>query len=255
MKEQRYRDPKAVHAWNNGEGGRAARKRYAERNKEAIRARLAARLSRSNSVSKAQLIEEVARLLSYDGETGELRYCDAPREMFSTQSAWKRHSTFLVGKPAGSVLESGVCRYLKIQYQRKHLQAHHVAWFISTGQHVQDGWFIDHINGDGLDNRICNLRLVSRQENMRNKRLYRNKTIRIFGVLPIRGQRLRYEVRIGGEAGQERVGIFDDFFEACCARKSAEVRHGYHANHGRLMEDCDPLAVVKSIWPKGRIEQ
>ncbi|EOK5450695.1 hypothetical protein ACM6ST_006459, partial [Pseudomonas aeruginosa] len=111
MKEQRYRDPKAVHAWNNGEGGRAARKRYAERNKEAIRARLAARLSRSNSVSKAQLIEEVARLLSYDGETGELRYCDAPREMFSTQSAWKRHSTFLVGKPAGSVLESGVCRW------------------------------------------------------------------------------------------------------------------------------------------------
>ncbi|HCF1631505.1 TPA: hypothetical protein NH836_002929 [Pseudomonas aeruginosa] len=44
MKEQRYRDPKAVHAWNNGEGGRAARKRYAERNKEAIRARLAARV-------------------------------------------------------------------------------------------------------------------------------------------------------------------------------------------------------------------
>ncbi|HHZ8796615.1 TPA: hypothetical protein ACWMC5_005852 [Pseudomonas aeruginosa] len=22
-----------------------------------------------------------------------------------------------------------------------------------------------------------------------------------------------------------------------------------------LMEDCDPLAVVKSIWPEGRIEQ
>lgn len=22
-----------------------------------------------------------------------------------------------------------------------------------------------------------------------------------------------------------------------------------------LLEDCDPLAVVKSIWPEGRIEQ
>lgn len=22
-----------------------------------------------------------------------------------------------------------------------------------------------------------------------------------------------------------------------------------------LMDDCDPLAVVKSIWPEGRIEQ
>ena len=253
MNEQRYRDPKAVHAWNNGAGGRAARERYAERNKEAISARLAARLNRSNAVSKLQLIEEAAQLLSYDKETGELRYSEAPIELFATQAAWKRHSTFLAGKTAGSVLDNGVCRYLKIQYQRKHLQAHHVAWFIATGEHVQDGWFIDHINGDGLDNRMCNLRLVSMQENMRNKRLYRNKTIGIFGVLPMRGNRVRYDVYIGGEEGQERVGIYEDFFEACCARKSAEIRHGYHANHGRLMEDCDPLQVVQSIWPNAEV--
>ena len=41
---------------------------------------------------------------------------------------------------------------------------------------------IDHINGNTLDNRRVNLRVVSHQENMMNKTTYKNNTSKIKGV-------------------------------------------------------------------------
>lgn len=42
--------------------------------------------------------------------------------------------------------------------------------------------FVDHINGDTLDNRRSNLRLCSRSQNNRNKTAHKNSTSKYLGV-------------------------------------------------------------------------
>ena len=67
--------------------------------------------------------------------------------------------------------------------------------------------------------------------NARNKRRSsRNKT-GITGVC-WKGRTGNWEAYISSRDGRRNLGSFHDFFEACCARKSAEIRNGYHPNHG-----------------------
>jgi hypothetical protein len=44
------------------------------------------------------------------------------------------------------------------------------------------GEVVDHINGDGLDNRRCNIRICTRQQNNQNTKKRRNSASRFKGV-------------------------------------------------------------------------
>jgi hypothetical protein len=113
----------------------------------------------------------------------------------------------------------------------KHLhQAHRLVWEMFNGP-VPDGLYIDHINGIRSDNRIENLRVVDKATNAKNRRLQHNNKTGIQGVKSCQGE--KFEVAISSEGRRIYLGKFKDFFEACCVRKSAEVKHNYHQNHGR----------------------
>lgn len=58
---------------------------------------------------------------------------------------------------------------------------HRLVWELHYGE-IPSGMFIDHINGDALDNEISNLRLVTREGNARNVRMRKDNTSGITGI-------------------------------------------------------------------------
>lgn len=82
---------------------------------------------------------------------------------------------------------------------------------------------VDHINGDVLDNRRQNLRVVSHAENMQNTAARRTSTSRYRGVSRFRNSgRWRAQATVSGR--NHYLGIFDSELEAAkvCARFRAE---------------------------------
>ena len=104
----------------------------------------------------------------------------------------------------------------------KNYYCHRIAWKMVTGGEPEH---LDHISGRPDDNRIVNLRAVSRSENMRNcKRPVTNKSGRV-GVFRVRK---KWEAQIVGRFGQESLGRFACFGQACRVRAAAEKEHGYN---------------------------
>jgi hypothetical protein len=110
---------------------------------------------------------------------------------------WKKiKHNFLKGKVAGCLHSSG---YIQIRIKDKNYQAHRLAWMMHYGEDPKD-LFIDHINGNKTDNRICNLRLATNQQNQRNnksKGFYWNK------------QKKKWKAHIRVEGKLKHLGLFD----------------------------------------------
>jgi len=66
--------------------------------------------------------------------------------------------------------------------QGKHVSMHRVVLERRLGRPITSGMVVDHINGDGLDNRRENLREATQAQNLRNTRLRSDNTSRYKGV-------------------------------------------------------------------------
>jgi hypothetical protein len=109
-------------------------------------------------------------------------------------------------------------------------KAHRLAWFYTYGKIPADQ--IDHIDGDGLNNRINNLRDVTSRQNSRNARLIWNSKSGTMGV-SFCNEKGMWRARINTNSGRKHLGRFIDIEDAIAARKAAEIEYGYHENHGR----------------------
>ena len=120
--------------------------------------------------------------------------------------------------------------YREIKIKTKVYKAHRLAWLYVTGEWPKG--HIDHINGDGLDNRFCNLRDVSNQENSKNSSLSKSNKSGSNGVSWHKDHGKWY-ARIMVNGKSKHLGYYDSKDEAIEARLNADKEYGYHENHGR----------------------
>jgi len=130
-----------------------------------------------------------------------------------------------IGDIAGTDHNAG---YIAITVKGKLYLAHRLAWLYMTGEWPKE---IDHINHVRNDNRWVNLQDGTRSDNQRNQSLHNKNTSGITGVHWCKRDR-RWVAQIRNIRERIRLGSFTDKFEAICARKSADNKYGYHANHG-----------------------
>lgn len=142
---------------------------------------------------------------------------------------WKVFRRNKIGNIAGYIDNSKGSGYWKVGMDGRYRAAHRIIWLFVYGYIPKE---IDHINGDRADNRLHNLREVTRSENQKNARVRSNNTSGIMGVHFFKSQKT-WQVTIANKNKRYYLGSTKDFFEACCARKSAELKYGFHPNHGR----------------------
>jgi len=164
--------------------------------------------------------EYLRKILDYEPETGALTW----KRRDDVSAPW---NTKYAGKAALAALNSD--GYLAGCINNVCYRAHRVIW---KWYHGADPLQIDHINGVRDDNRIVNLRNVTRAENMRNAKLSSANTSGATGVCwDKRCNKWQAHIMVNGN--HHNIGVFTDFNEAVAARKLAELKHGFHPNHGR----------------------
>lgn len=132
-------------------------------------------------------IDEIKARLSYDPDTGLFVHLTGPR----------------AGRVAGCVDSGYVKLTIRKDGQSLQVRAHRLAWILSYGRLPKHE--IDHVNGNRADNRLCNLRDVTRQVNGQN--LTRARAGSATGVLGVRPRRGGYTTGI--QAGDKYVFLGD----------------------------------------------
>lgn len=99
------------------------------------------------------------------------------------------------------------------------------------GRELEKSEDVDHINGNGLDNRRCNLRLATRQQNMMNRRVSRDNSSGYKGVSWHDGNgKFHARIRVAGK--RIHLGYYDDPAEAYAAYcAAAKIHHGEYARY------------------------
>lgn len=167
-----------------------------------------------------------AAQISYNPLTGEMIW--VPK--IGTDQETRRWNSRYAMNRAGCLDERGYVRVVvRLHGKKKTIRAHQLAWFISYGK-LPDGE-IDHINHIRHDNRLSNLRDVSRSLNQRNKPMMRNNTSGFVGVTRSR-RREKWEAFGRDDGKRVYLGLYDSAEQAAQVAKDFRKSRGYTETHG-----------------------
>lgn len=149
-------------------------------------------------------------------DEGILLWKERPREHFQREKDWKRH-LHKAGQEAGHKKKGRYTFYKRVKLLGSTIEVHTICWCIYYNEFPKDS--IDHIDGNGLNNRKSNLRDHSNSKNKVIGKL--NKS----GCMGIHWHKTKKLWIATGE--HKQLAATANLFEAVCARKSWENKNGY----------------------------
>lgn len=175
-------------------------------------------------------------ILSYDAETGDLTWKARSAHLFkdgvrgvSAESRARTWNARYSGRK--TFVSKHPCGYLAGAVFGVSVLSHRVIWALVYGRFPEND--IDHINGIRTDNRLSNLRAVSRSENLKNAKVRCTSRSGVIGVgWHSKNKKWRAYVNDGNR--HVSLGYFHNKQDAIDARAAASVEYGFHPNHGRL---------------------
>lgn len=178
---------------------------------------------KSKSLPSQEYLQEC---FVYDPRTGLLFWKERPISHFKNERVWKIWNTRFSGELALNYVIKG---YKVGHLNGSQVRSHRVIYKLIHGA---DPYLILHSSGEGLDNRI---EMVSSGSHSDNGKDMKKSIANASGITGVGWYKSRnqWRAKIGVNRKTKHLGYYEDFFEACCARKSAEVKFGYHPNHGK----------------------
>lgn len=152
-------------------------------------------------------------LFQYVPETGKL-YWRNPRAR-----------NVLPGSEAGCEAQHGSKTYRVVNISKKLYIVHRIVWAMAYGG-IGRNEIIDHVDQNGLNNRLKNLRIAGRRLNAVNARLQARNTSGVKGVTWCK-TRERWLVQFVLDGKTVYRKRFTDLNDAILARRDAEKRFGY----------------------------
>ena len=160
--------------------------------------------------------EKAKELFVYDRETGIIK--------------WRKKANGRRGNLVAGGTNFNGDGYTQINFKGKLYKAHRIAMLLSYGFYGE-GLEVDHLNHIRDDNRLDNLRFVTRTGNQRNRSRNSNNTTGVTGVYYHKGTR-KYMANIKVNGMNIYLGYFATLEEATEVRRAAEIKYGYNPNHG-----------------------
>lgn len=165
--------------------------------------------------------ELVKKLFFYDPESGDFYRI--------AKLSWKRN---IYQCPLRLIKDVNNFGYYQVNFQGRPHAVHRLIFLYMTGSYPEHD--VDHEDGDRLNNSWKNLREATRQENLKNVGIRSDNSSGVTGV-SFRKDIGKFTAYIEVNGKRVRLGNFETVVEAREVRKNAEIKYGFHKNHGERL--------------------
>jgi hypothetical protein len=142
-------------------------------------------------------------------------------EMVWAARGYGRFDKQFAGRVAGNITKNGYKNIRLSEYGL--IMCHMIVWIYHNGE-IPGGFDIDHIDGDRLNNRLENLRLCTRSQNLFNMKIRKDNASGVKG-LSWNEKSKSWRARISVNKIKIEVGSFPKKESAIIAIKEARAKH------------------------------